>query len=216
MGDRLLTSVVRGAIPLSIGAPRTDFRSGCSTMEVTFPNLGAVEIGEIQFGNYYVAFLTIRVKLKGGEEEVWRTLVKNKRLMPDPHGERGSQDYFVITRKHLPSEVMDHVTALRFVLRQPSPVWEDFYLDDVKIYAPPGEPTSAITLPEFLKREENAQRKPDKAKMANIVLPNVQAVSMELQQLWGLTELLKANQSTVGAGRYDVDGSYDINLLSYA
>ena len=103
MGDKLLCSVVRGAIPLSIGAPRTDFRSGCSTIEVTFPNNnngnnvntmsatgnvvggvgndGTVDVGEIQFRNYYVAFLTVRVRLKGAadDEDVWRTLVKNKR-----------------------------------------------------------------------------------------------------------------------------------------
>ena len=101
MTDKLLCSVVRGAIPLSIGAPRTDFRSGCSTIEVTFPNNtsannnnnnsgalssgahgsdGAVDVGEIHFKNYYVAFLTVRVRLKGAAdgEDVWRTLVKNK------------------------------------------------------------------------------------------------------------------------------------------
>ena len=114
MGDnKLLCSVVRGAIPLSIGAPRTDFRSGCSTIEVTFPNGaannnsgvgngmnnnnnngatgsnsagslmndGTVDVGEIQFRNYYVAFLTVRVRLKSNadDDDVWRTLVKNKR-----------------------------------------------------------------------------------------------------------------------------------------
>ena len=105
-----MCSVVRGAIPLSIGAPRTDFRSGCSTIEVTFPNNnngnnnnsnnvngmnnstnngsngvhdGTIDVGEIQFRNYYVAFLTVRVRLKGAadDEDVWRTLVKNKRFV---------------------------------------------------------------------------------------------------------------------------------------
>ena len=100
MAEKLLYSAVRGAIPLSIGAPRTDFRSGCSTIEVTFPNNasnssgnnggnannvvaggdGAVDDGEIHFRNYYVAFLTVRVRLKGSDDEdVWRTMVKNKR-----------------------------------------------------------------------------------------------------------------------------------------
>jgi len=262
MAEKLICSVVRGAIPLSIGAPRTDFRSGCSTIEVTFPNSnstnssssgggslnavagsdGAIDVGEIHFRNYYVAFLTVRVRLKGAadDEDVWRTMVKNKRLMDDPHSEKGSHDLCILSRRDiwgsgagllstssLPGSnphsggaipMVENVVALRFILRQPSPVWKDFYLDDIKIYAPPpSEPHHAmLTLPEFLKREENAQRRPDKAKMANIVLPNVGAVSMELQQLWGLTELLKANQPTVGVGRYDVDGSYDINLLSYA
>lgn len=96
MAEKLVCSVVRGAIPLSIGAPRTDFRSGCSTIEVTFPNNtsansskniagngsdGAVDVAEIHFRNYYVAFLTVRVRLRGAadDEDVWRTLVKNKR-----------------------------------------------------------------------------------------------------------------------------------------
>merc|ERR1712168_247452 len=107
-------------------------------------NDGMVDVGEIQFRNYYVAFLTVRVRLKSNadDDDVWRTLVKNKRLMDDPHSERGSHDIFIISRRDIhgsssfltPSSsssagvhsmmipMAENVIALRFILRQPSPV----------------------------------------------------------------------------------------------
>ena len=91
--------------------------------------------------------------------------------MDDPHSERGSHDIFVLSRRDIhgsssfltPSSsssssagvhsmmipMVENVVALRFILRQPSPVWKDFYLDDIKIYAPPpSEPHHPmLTLP---------------------------------------------------------------------
>ncbi|CAK6983847.1 nicolin-1 isoform X4 [Scomber scombrus] len=45
-------------------------------------------------------------------------------------------------------------------------------------------------------------------------LPDPQTVSSSLQQMWALTEVMQTNQTTASIGRFDVDGCYDINLLS--
>ncbi|XP_078105614.1 nicolin-1 isoform X2 [Sander vitreus] len=45
-------------------------------------------------------------------------------------------------------------------------------------------------------------------------LPDPQTVSSSIQQMWALTEVMQTNQTTASIGRFDVDGCYDINLLS--
>lgn len=46
---------------LSIG--QTTFSSGCATIDVSFPNMGMVDLGAITFRNNYTAFLTIHCKV---------------------------------------------------------------------------------------------------------------------------------------------------------
>lgn len=90
--------------------------------------------------------------------------------MEDPHSEKGSHDLYILSRRDIwgtgsgllssssfpggnpcngAIPMAENVVALRFILRQPSPVWKDFYLDDIKVYAPPpSEPHHAmLTLP---------------------------------------------------------------------
>ncbi|XP_060897664.1 nicolin-1 isoform X4 [Labrus mixtus] len=45
-------------------------------------------------------------------------------------------------------------------------------------------------------------------------LPDPHTVSSSLQQMWALTEVMQSNQTTASIGRFDVDGCYDIDLLS--
>ncbi|XP_021165807.1 nicolin-1 isoform X2 [Fundulus heteroclitus] len=45
-------------------------------------------------------------------------------------------------------------------------------------------------------------------------LPDPQTVSSSIQQMWALTEVMQTNQTTASIGRFDVDGCYDIDLLS--
>jgi len=40
-------------------------------------------------------------------------------------------------------------------------------------------------------------------------------LSKHMQAMWALTEQATAAQTTTVIGRYDIDGCYDINLLSY-
>ncbi|NWX94186.1 NICN1 protein, partial [Nothoprocta pentlandii] len=46
-------------------------------------------------------------------------------------------------------------------------------------------------------------------------LPDPKKVSAEAQQMWVLTEVIRARQAAARIGRFDVDGCYDVNLLSY-
>ncbi|OXB56184.1 hypothetical protein ASZ78_016963 [Callipepla squamata] len=82
---------------------------------------------------------------------------------------------------------MEQVTALRFVLRQPSPAWLHFGIEELQIF-PPG-----------IKE-----------------LPDPEKVAAEVQQMWVLTEVVRARQAAARIGRFDVDGCYDVNLLSYS
>ncbi|KAE8611778.1 hypothetical protein XENTR_v10012598 [Xenopus tropicalis] len=104
----------------------------------------------------------------------------------------------------------DHVISLRLILRQPSPVWLNFNLEELQI-----NPT----------KKQSPQKRvscwlshlPQEEQLQNLHkgLPDPDKVSSEVQQMWVLTEMMRANQSTASIGRFDVDGCYDINLLSY-
>lgn len=62
----------------------------------------------------------------------WVVSVQNKELMPDPHSETGSEDRVIIASSD--SLVPLHeITALRFLLRQPSPNWKTFSLEDISV-----------------------------------------------------------------------------------
>ncbi|XP_050951167.1 nicolin-1 isoform X3 [Labeo rohita] len=46
-------------------------------------------------------------------------------------------------------------------------------------------------------------------------LPDPETVSSSIQQMWALTEIMQASQTAASIGRFDVEGSYDVKLLSY-
>ena len=60
----------------------------------------------------------------------WVLSIQSKVLMPSPHTEGGSQDY-VVLRAEDSSAPWHDVTAIRFLLRQPSPNWKTFKLEDI-------------------------------------------------------------------------------------
>jgi len=66
----------------------------------------------------------------------WVVSVQCRDLMPDPHGEAGSQDVVVLSASEslVP---MHNITALRFLLRQPSPNWRTFGIDDIEVFRSP-------------------------------------------------------------------------------
>lgn len=61
-----------------------------------------LQIRDVSFKNYYTAFLTMRLQMKGSASQEgsvkWVTCLRNHRLMPNPHTEEGSQDYFSVYR----------------------------------------------------------------------------------------------------------------------
>ncbi len=62
----------------------------------------------------------------------WSVSIQNKLLMPDPHTETGSQDVVVISATESLVSLHD-VTALRFLLRQPSPNWKSFNVEEIAV-----------------------------------------------------------------------------------
>merc|ERR1712223_2307089 len=54
--------------------------------------------------------------------------------MPDPHCEAGSQDVVAITAANESLITLHEVTALRFLLRQPSPNWKSFSMNEITVY----------------------------------------------------------------------------------
>ncbi|XP_010221648.1 PREDICTED: nicolin-1 [Tinamus guttatus] len=166
------------------------------------------QLQEIVFRNFYTAFLSVRVQRAQGPRK-WLTCVSDYRLMASPHTEEGAQDYFSLLRHQMLCDV-DQVTAVRFILRQPSPVWLHFTIEELQIY-PPSQKSPQKDFPSWLSQ----LAPPEQPAVLHRELPDPEKVSAEAQQMWVLTEVIRARQAAARIGRFDVDGCYDINLLSY-
>ncbi|XP_027556574.1 nicolin-1 [Neopelma chrysocephalum] len=168
------------------------------------------QVQEIVFRNFYTAFLSVRVQRPGpGGSRRWVTCLRDLCLMPCPHTEEGSQDYFCLHRQQMLCDV-DQVTAMRFILRQPSPVWLHFTIEELQIF-PPGQKSPQKDFPSWLSQ----LTPPEQPASLHGELPDPEKVSTEVQQMWVLTEVIRARQAAARIGRFDVDGCYDVNLLSY-
>ncbi|OWF34686.1 Nicolin-1 [Mizuhopecten yessoensis] len=218
--DRPIHCTIKNPVLLNIADAKNEFHSGCRVIDITFPNVTNPEVGEIHFKNNYVAYLTVRIKQKpappepgsdssGTPEIKWRTCVRRMRLMPNPHCEAGSQDYFCVSQKHFNFD-LNQLTGMRLILQQPSPVWKDFRLEEIKLYRS-SESNRPQPLPAWL--IEEASNSSGKKRIEGI--GSVDAISASLQQLWALSEGVASNQTDRALGRFDVDGCYEINLLSY-
>lgn len=213
MTDRPLHSHIKNPVILTISDGKTEFHSGCRVIDINFPNISNPEVGEIHFKNSYTAFITVRAKFKAqaengevGGDAKWKTCVRRFRLMPNPHMEEGSQDYFCLGKKHFMNE-LSNITQLRVILQQPSPVWKDFRIEELKLYRS-AEMNKTPALPSWLIEDSGKSKKSDS-------VPNLEAISSSLQHLWALAEEVGAKQTERALGRYEVDGCYEINLLSY-
>ncbi|XP_063072493.1 nicolin-1 isoform X2 [Engraulis encrasicolus] len=185
-----LDFVAKTPVCLQIGDTASNaVRPGVCVIDIVFPNGKPIKIQEVSFKNYYTAFLSLRLLRTEAESQdgaKWVTCLRNFPLMANPHDEAGSQDYFSVSRQQMLVDP-DDVTSIRLVLRQPSSSWINFNIEDIAIY-------------EYVKEEG---------------LPDPQTVSSSIQQMWALTEVMQSSQTTASVGRFDVDGCYDINLLSY-
>ncbi|XP_072026393.1 nicolin-1-like [Amphiura filiformis] len=211
--SRKITVTVKKTTDLKIGAKD---KCGVSVYDVLFSNVHCFDLGEVTFKNNYTAFLSMKVKLRDGnnKDSSWQTCIRNYQLMPNPHCETGSQDYFTITRKHMLFEP-DRVSAVRLVLQQPSPVWNQFTVDDVCLipHNIKEEASVSSVTTWLLEHQETTESKLTRANRQGG--PPVDEITAGLQHLWALTERMKGEQTNTSLGRYDVDGSYEINLLSY-
>ncbi|KAH9496340.1 Nicolin-1 [Bulinus truncatus] len=226
MNEKPLNCTIKHSVIISPSTRQVGavFHSGCKVIDVYFPSVinpeashGDESIGAIQFQNDYVAFITIRAKMKGGDstgkvktsDQDWKTVINRFKLMPDCHAEMGSQDIFCLTRKQFACD-LSSVISLRLILQQPSPVWKDFNIQKLKVFQS-ALSSKPISLPSWF--SDGGVQKPGKKEIEGGL--NIEALSMNLQQLWALSEEVSSNQPEETLGRYEIDGCYDINLLSY-
>ncbi|XP_051874028.1 nicolin-1 isoform X2 [Pristis pectinata] len=214
MADDCIACIIKTPVALQSGDLKTDSaKPGVFVIEVTFPKERITNVRKITFKNYYTAFLTIRLQQRVSAESdktllKWKTCLRDMCLMPNPHTENGSQDYFSIYRHQLLFEPNDVVTV-RLILRQPSPVWLNFTLEDIKVYE--------------CNHNKDKEQGPWLSKLTPLEqplnlsdgLPDLDMVASSVQQMWVLTEMVQKNPTTARVGRFDVDGSYDVNMLSY-
>uniref|UniRef100_A0A8B9GGQ5 Nicolin-1 n=1 Tax=Amazona collaria TaxID=241587 RepID=A0A8B9GGQ5_9PSIT len=145
-GRSPLPCAPRPAAALQLSGGTESARSGVAVIDLRFPRGAAADIQEIVFKNFYTAFLSVRVQRPGpGGSRRWVTCLRDLCLMPCPHTEQGAQDYFSLHRNQMLCD-MDQVTAVRFILRQPSPVWLQFTIEELQIF-PPGQKVRGWELP---------------------------------------------------------------------
>lgn len=206
--------------PLNVGFVDSckEFFSGCVVFSVTFPKTSYVEVEEIHFKNYYTANLTILARKRCTEKadnednREWKIFLKAKQLMPLPHCEQNSEDYFVFKSSDFLFP-LQNIIELQFVLFQPSPVWKEFKIEDLQLFKTGSNASKATSLPAWISELGSSKDEARDRQLKGVT--SVIELSKQMQQLWALTEQACASQTKTSLGRYDVDGCYDINLLSY-
>lgn len=206
---------------MGISNGSSDFHSGCSVIEVLFPKVSSVDIEEINFKNYYTAMLTVLVRLRPstanndttGLQPEWHICVRSKTLMPFPNCEQASEDYFTIKSDEC-LVALHGVTELRFVLQQPSPMWKEFKIEEIQITSAPLITMEKPELVRWLSELDKEKSSNEDQQLKGI--SSVADISKRLQHMWALTEnaqLAVADMANIN--RYDIDGCYDVTLLSY-
>ena len=215
MEGNSLIYMAKPTVFVNFSDSKSDFRTGCCVIDITFPNTFYVEIAEIHLKNYYTSWFTLKVKLKssaGKLEDKFKTCVRRFQMMPDAHADDCAEDYFTLTNKHFLFP-LHNITALRFVLHQPSPIWKSFKIDDMRFHKLATVASSDVSLPKWLTTTHAAADDDTEKTLKQI--PSIPSLSQSLQQMWALTNQSHENQSKARIGRCDVDGCYDISLLSY-
>ncbi|XP_013854909.1 nicolin-1 isoform X2 [Austrofundulus limnaeus] len=201
---------IKGPVYLQMGESKA--QSGVCVLDLNLSSGRPVSIEELTFKNHYTAYLTVRLLRRSPEQgglARWCTAVRDLPLMDNPHTEGGSQDYYSLHRTQM-QEKPDHVVTVRLILRQPSSAWLTFSLEDIRVFPhmePLKEPEKEVS--DWLSDLILVDQHPDLEG-----LPDPQTVSSSIQQMWALTEVMQSNQTSASIGRFDVDGSYHINLLS--
>ncbi|KAG7494117.1 hypothetical protein JOB18_023255 [Solea senegalensis] len=216
--QRALTCTVKPALYLNMGERPCDAaQSGVCVVDVTLPFGKTADIEEITFQNDYTASVTVRLlRRRPGHEAPaqWCTALRDLSLMDNPHSEGGSQDYYSIHRSQMRAEP-DDVASVRLILKQPSSAWLSFSLKNIEMF-PHTEPHFLFVLQEPEKEvcdwlsdltlDDHLTQPQD--------VPDPHTVSSSLQQMWALTEVMQSDQTTASVGRFDVDGCYDVDLIS--
>ncbi|XP_047470202.1 nicolin-1-like [Penaeus chinensis] len=148
-----------GPTPVCADEGSLTSRTGCYVITLTFSQ--PTQIGEITFRNYYTWGVGVHVlraatsspSNMGGivgagllgndagseaawtwkDPSAWQVGVKNKVIMPHPHTETASHDFVSVTCLESRVDWQD-VIGMRLILRQPSPVWRTFFIEEITAY----------------------------------------------------------------------------------
>lgn len=143
---------VKGPVGVNINDEQLT-NSGCAVLDLLFA--APSQVGELTFRNYYTMWLTVLIKTKLSptdpasgtnigslptntphkEDAIsdWTMSVPRKVLMQYPHQETGSHDMVSISCAESTVE-WRNLVAMRVVLRQPSPVWRTFHIEEINVY----------------------------------------------------------------------------------
>uniref|UniRef100_A0A2K6K6I2 Nicolin 1, tubulin polyglutamylase complex subunit n=2 Tax=Rhinopithecus TaxID=542827 RepID=A0A2K6K6I2_RHIBE len=109
------------------------------------------------------------------------------------------------TSAHTPAK---WVTCLRDYCLMPDPHSEEGAQEYVSLFK---HQSPSMTFPKWLSHPVPCEQPAHLCEG----LPDPSRVSSEVQQMWALTEMIRASHTSTRIGRFDVDGCYDLNLLSY-
>ncbi|XP_014252216.1 nicolin-1-like [Cimex lectularius] len=127
---------VKGPIPLFCEEEKRNV-SGCGVLDLHL--VKPSRIGEIVFRNYYTATINILIQRTAENDPSnrknlpWEMWIPKKVLMPSPHLEEGCNELFSLSATESLTE-LDRVVLVRFILRQPSPIWNVFRLEEINIF----------------------------------------------------------------------------------
>ncbi|CAI6377199.1 unnamed protein product [Macrosiphum euphorbiae] len=112
-----------------------DYNPKCTAMILDFGSIPQ-DVCEINFKNYYTHIISVLVmKISNNDSKrlkKWYIAIRQKKLMDNAHTEFESQDYVSI--KSSESEIdWSDLYKIKLILRQPSPNWSNFGIDDVKV-----------------------------------------------------------------------------------
>lgn len=135
-------------------------------IDVTFP-AAPVALHYISFVNYYCAAITISHTANRADDDPlqsmhtrgmdpsWSVVVRKLALMTDPHVEDDAQRYHELTTAHFDKDFdYQRVTRLRIACLQPSPLWREHSLRQLRFYTveqlaiPPLQPPPTLSPPE--------------------------------------------------------------------
>lgn len=204
---------------LKAGTPGSNhiLMPGCKIMLVTFASASGVDVNYIEFCNRYTGTVVIsakhRIHQPGGNIKFeWKRLL-TKTLMPNPHHASGAESKFVIKSSELMTEPKS-ISALRFVLQQPSVNFTEFAIENLKVVSSEPSTNSSDSLTQWLLKGSDGDIKKHTTAIRDF--PHLEKVSLGLQRMWALGK--KSNSIAYDSNqprRFDIDGCYDINLLTY-
>lgn len=216
-----IKSAAKGPSVLKVGTSHSNnFNpSGCRSYVVTFSDVGSVNVAAITFTNRYCGILTVAARYKLETENsgesfkfVWKCLIDSKKLMPHFHYSTGAEGNFIFRSSEFLHEAKD-VSSLKFVLQQPSVQFTEFSIENIKVFSEDLQDSRTVALPAWLTTGHSSEKQD---KSDDHGLP-VDAISQSLQKMWALAQKTHdmSKNDKVKPARFDKDGLYEINLLSY-